>query len=295
VRWRPVVVLTILGAAAAGLLPARAVGPTQVPRIWALGDSITVGVSWPSASPGGYRAPLDQMLTNDGFAHVFVGTGTGNSSATLDARHQSHHDGHSGYRIDQARRDLDGVAGASSDAGGRWLTGVRGRAPLSPDVVLVHLGTNDILQRFDTRRFPTVDGRADLASRGQRTLFVADAVRRLSDLLLRIHALRPHALLVTATVVPIDAPVLAETVAAYAAAVRSLVGRLRARHLPVALVDLYSAFTDKAPPGARTAPGLLSTDNVHPSAAGYAVIARAFVAVLESRTLPVPAWSGGRP
>lgn len=305
VRARLVLVTTATIAAAAGLLPAAASAPspplplpTGAPvstnlRIWPLGDSITLGISSPQHSPGGYRTALDQILSQSHIGHRFLGMAQGNSSPTLDMNGQAHHDGHGGYRVDQIRLDLDGRAHGTSDLGGRWLT--HSGARVDPDVVLLHLGTNDILQRWDTRRFNTRDGRVNLAVGEQRHSFVADLTARLGDLLLRIHVLRPRAVIVVATVVPIDLPGYAETVADYAASTRVLVDRWRGRGLPLVLADAYSAFVAGAPPGAHVAPGLLSNDAVHPTAAGYAVLARTFAAVLEGRTLPVPASAGERP
>ena len=76
---------------------------------------------------------------------------------------------------------------------------------------------------------------------------------------------------------------------AYADSVRRLVVRLSAAHVPVALADAYSAFATGAHTGSRVAPGLLSNDGIHPTPAGYALLARVFATVLEGRTLPVPA------
>ena len=282
---------------AAGWFPATGSTATATSslRIWPLGDSITLGTSAPQNSPGGYRTPLDQILTQAAISHHFVGMSRDNSSPTLDVNDEAHHDGHGGYRIDQIRRDLDGVAHAWNDLGGRWLTRTGAAAAVNPDVVLIHLGTNDILQRWDTRRFVTRDGRVNLSVLAQRRTFVIDLTARLDDLLHRINALRPRAALVVATAVPIDLPGFAETVADYAASVRVLVERLRAQGLPVLLADAYSAFVTGAPPGAYVAPGLLSNDAVHPTPAGYAVLARTFADVLEGRTLPVPASRGKRP
>lgn len=291
-RPRIVLVVAVLGAAVAGLVPARAAnGPLQ---IWPLGDSITVGAS-AQPTPGGYRTSLDQLLTHAGVAHHFVGSWTANSSATLDLGDQAHHDGHGGYRIDQILADLDGVAHGSSDVGGHWLAGRRSGPTLAPDAVLVHLGTNDILQRWDTRRFPTRDRRADLGSAAQRAVFVADMTTRLADLVLRLHSLRPRALVVVATIVPIDLPSFGDTAAAYADSVRTLLARLAARHVPVVLADAYAAFVTAAPPGGRVAPGLLCTDGVHPGPAGYTLLARVFASALEGRTLPVSVSAGERP
>ena len=294
-RPRLIVAFACLGAVAAGLVPAHAaqhaagqrLGGATV-QIWPVGDSITMGAST-QPSPGGYRTSLDQMLTRAGIAHQFVGSWTANSSPTLDLEKENHHDGHGGYRVDQIRHDLDGNAHGPSDMGGYWLAGRRTAAALNPDVVLIHLGTNDIVQRWDPRPFPTRDGRADLTSTRQRLVFVSDLSARLGDLVTRVHTLRPHALIVLSTIVPIDLAAFADTTTAYADAVRRLAVRLNAAHVPVALADAYSAFASTAPPGSRVGPGLMSNDGIHPTPAGYALLARVFATVLQGRTLPVPA------
>ena len=292
-RYRLLLAAGAVGAVTAGFVPAHAVGG-QTLVIWPLGDSITLGASSQPA-PGGYRTSLDQMLTHAGVTHRFVGSWTANSSPTLDLEAENRHDGHGGYRVDQIRRDLDGVAHGSTDVGGYWLRGRHGNTALAPDAVLVHLGTNDILQRWDPRRFPTRDHRADLSVKRQRDVFVSDLTARLGDLLARIHALRPHALLVVSTVVPIDKAGFGEAVATYADEVRALTLSLQSRHVPVVLADAYAAFASTAPPGSRVGPGLMCDDGVHPSPAGYAVLARVFATVLEGRNLPVPVSSGARP
>ncbi|MER7507066.1 SGNH/GDSL hydrolase family protein [Streptomyces lavendulae] len=84
-----------------------------------LGDSITAGVG--SSTGGGYRLPLWQELAGRGMQVDFVGSERGGGFEDPD------HEGHSGYMIDQIRARIDG-----------WL----GQA--QPDVVLLHLGINDL-------------------------------------------------------------------------------------------------------------------------------------------------------
>jgi lysophospholipase L1-like esterase len=95
-------------------------------RIMPVGDSITYGV--PVA--GGYRAPLYQLFTNAGYPIDFVGTQTGNGSASLP---DPEHEGYSGWRISQ----VDGVILNSFNA-----------VP-APDFILLLLGTNDYGQNDD--------------------------------------------------------------------------------------------------------------------------------------------------
>lgn len=265
-----------------GGAPGRAGSPSAPLRVWPLGDSITLGASWPNPAPGGYRTALDQVLARDGVAHKFVGTSALNSSPSLDVDGQAWHDGHGGYRIDQAMADLDGEAHGPTDDGGHWLTGVRARRGLSPDVVLIHLGTNDIVQTWDTRRFPTRDGRADLANARQRAQFVADMTQRLAALIARVHTLRPQCRIILATIVPLAIPKFTSVVSAYAVSVRRLVAQLRARRILAALADIYAAFTVPGAPGQPIGPGLISYDNIHPTAAGYALMARTFANAIES-------------
>src|SRR3954451_18177222 len=123
-----------------------------------------------------------------------------NPSVTLTANGQDHHDGHNGYRIDQVAADLDGVAGGSDDLGGHWLTGTAARPPLYPDVVLVHLGTNDLLQRFDPTDVFDDDEPLDEAPERQR--FVSSAVNRLDGLIIKLLRLRPGATVFVATIIP---------------------------------------------------------------------------------------------
>jgi lysophospholipase L1-like esterase len=91
----------------------------DVIKIMPLGDSITAG-----DLDGGYRRLLYDLLTQDGIRFAFVGSLTG--GRVPDARHE----GHSGWRIDQIE---DGIAGG-------WLEAYK------PDLVLLHIGTNDIWQ-----------------------------------------------------------------------------------------------------------------------------------------------------
>jgi lysophospholipase L1-like esterase len=180
-----------------------------------LGDSITDGFT----GPGGYRVELARR-----FAVDFVGSRS-NGPVGLD---DHDHEGHSGYRIDQ----LD--AGIVS-----WIR----RA--NPRTVLLHAGTNDLVQDHD----------------------VASAPARLASLVARIHALAPLAEVFVAQIVPIpDDAVLEARVRAFNAALPGVISGPRTH-----LVDMHTGFT---------AADL--DDGVHPNAAGYAKMASRWAAALES-------------
>lgn len=96
-------------------------------RILPLGDSITFG----SSVAGGYRNKLYQLLTTAGYNVDYVGVQNGNGVATLP---DSDHQGIGGWRIDQVDADIP-----------KWLGVVA-----DPDVILLHIGTNDFGQNLDT-------------------------------------------------------------------------------------------------------------------------------------------------
>jgi lysophospholipase L1-like esterase len=98
-------------------------------RIMPLGDSITEGTQ----VPGGYRIGLWQRLSTAGYRVDFVGTQFNGPAALGDHDHE----GHPGWRIDQIDATIAG-----------WL-----RAS-TPRTVLLHIGTNDVLQNYNLARAP---------------------------------------------------------------------------------------------------------------------------------------------
>ncbi|MGE0312173.1 MAG: GDSL-type esterase/lipase family protein [Lautropia sp.] len=108
------------------------------PRILPLGDSITQGVEAfdgtqdlpADAVKIGYRKRLQELLTAGGYPADFVGSqSNGAGAGIVDASHE----GHSGFRTDE----ID--AGTTA-----WL------AIAKPDIVLLHVGTNDVNQAVNT-------------------------------------------------------------------------------------------------------------------------------------------------
>ncbi|WP_413798282.1 SGNH/GDSL hydrolase family protein [Streptomyces iranensis] len=142
-----------------------------------LGDSITDGHN---AYPGGYRVALRQRLAEDGHAVDFVGS-LANGPVELGTRH---HEGHSGWRIDQ----LDAHIRA-------WLR------HSVPRTVLLLIGTNDMNQNYDTAQAPT----------------------RLARLIDQIQETRPACEVFVATVPPQSNPTRERRVKAYNAALPEVV------------------------------------------------------------------------
>ncbi|MFD0568160.1 SGNH/GDSL hydrolase family protein [Kitasatospora gansuensis] len=99
--------------------------PPQTLRVLTLGDSITEGAG--SRTGVGYRLPLAQLAAGQARYGVdFVGSRQIGAMADPDT------EGHSGYMIDDIRSGVDG-----------WLATAR------PDVVLLHIGINDLNRGVD--------------------------------------------------------------------------------------------------------------------------------------------------
>src|SRR5689334_447850 len=121
------VALTAIGfATSAGPASAESNGGV---RVMPLGDSITDGIQ----TPGGYRIGLWQRMAAGGFRVDFVGTQF-NGPASLG---DHDHEGHPGWRIDQIDANIVG-----------WLRAT------TPHTVLLHIGTNDVLQNFNLSTAP---------------------------------------------------------------------------------------------------------------------------------------------
>ena len=280
-------------AVAGGLVtpPAAGAGPL---RVYPLGDSITYGTTWryprpvtvpnvppaspvdpnrepvyPLTSPGGYRLPLSALLTASGVAHEYVGTNRGNPphKSVTDPKLISHN-GHPGYYIHHSAAALDGVpvAPPSPSLGGYWLTGTATRAPITPDVTIVHLGTNDIYNKYD----PLVPYAANYRDPAQRAVFVEHAGDRLRALVDKVQALRPGSAIVLSTLLPLALAEYDVVVKEFNAEVRQIAAEEAGQR--VVLADPWPLFAADTPAGIVVVPGLFA-DGAHPTAAGYALLA----------------------
>jgi lysophospholipase L1-like esterase len=265
-------VLTAGGAAHAGPAPSGASGspgsggPASAVSILPLGDSITYGESAPEANtPGGYRGYLAQDLASAGLTWAFVGTSADNPPLGADPG-RYHHEGHSGYRVDQVATDLDGPDPVA--AGGYWLTGTGSRGPVRPEVVVLHIGTNDVSQAYDPAgRYP---GGYDEADPAQRAEFVDHLARRLQDLIAKLERLDPGARIVLCTIAPMGTAQPDPTAHSYDDAIRfRVVPWEQARGVRITLADVEAAFLS-GPGGYHE---YIGPDGVHLTPLGYSTMA----------------------
>ncbi|MDO3684936.1 RICIN domain-containing protein [Micromonospora sp. C28ISP2-4] len=229
-----------LAVLAAGVLTAA--GPAAAEsnggtRVMPLGDSITEGTQ----VPGGYRIGLWQRLAGGGYRVDLVGSqfnGPGNLG-------DHDHEGHPGWRIDQIDANITG-----------WLNAYQ------PRTVLLHIGTNDILQNYN----------------------VSTAPNRLSSLIDRITGTAPNADVFVAQIIPLANSGQAAAVRTFNAALPGIVQSKVNAGKRVHLVDQYSALT--------TADLI---DGIHPTATGYDKMAAVWYRALQSvsGSIGTPGSSGG--
>jgi lysophospholipase L1-like esterase len=240
-RWLPLAALSAALAVTglgAGATPAMAESNGGV-RVMPLGDSITEGTQ----VPGGYRIGLWQRLAQGGYRIDFVGSqvnGPGNLG-------DHDHEGHPGWRIDQIDANING-----------WLSRT------TPRTVLLHIGTNDILQNYN----------------------VSSAPNRLSTLIDKITNVAPNADVFVATIIPLSNANQEAAGRNFNAAVPGIVQSKANAGKRVHLVDMHAALTTRD-----------LIDGIHPTANGYDKMAATWYAALQkvpgsisntTPTTPVP-------
>lgn len=118
------------------------------PKIMPLGDSITmgmhgVGADWNTNKSlrGGYRAKLYELLSANGTTFNFVGGGIVDGRETLPDKD---HEGHGGWCITGGGGTCYGDSDSTSGGNGGISHHVAGWLnQYQPDVILLHIGTND--------------------------------------------------------------------------------------------------------------------------------------------------------
>jgi lysophospholipase L1-like esterase len=227
-RWIIGAVLTA-GLTLAGTLTQNGIAAAESNggvRVMPLGDSITEGTQ----VPGGYRIGLWQRLSGAGYRVDFVGTQFNGPAALGDHDHE----GHPGWRIDQIDANIAG-----------WL------ATTNPRTVLLHLGTNDVLQNYNLSSAPS----------------------RLSTLVDHITAAVPTADVFVATIIPLTSAGQETAARTFNAALPGIVQSKANAGKRVHLVDMHAALT--------TADLI---DGIHPTAAGYDKMAATWYTALRSVT-----------
>jgi lysophospholipase L1-like esterase len=181
-------------------------------KIMPLGDSITDGFT----VAGAYRIKLWSNIINNGYAADFVGS-LSNGPASLGDKN---HEGHSGWRIDQIDTNINA-----------WMDTYK------PQIVLLHIGTNDIAQNYN----------------------LANAPNRVGALIDKICAKLPAGgKLYVAKIIPLSTADWNQKVNSFNLQVAGIVQTKANQGKPVYNVDMYSALTTAD-----------LADGVHPNLTGY--------------------------
>jgi lysophospholipase L1-like esterase len=178
-------------------------------KIMPLGDSITFG--WPDRSYGGYQHFLWTLLTNDGYTIEFVGS------------QRRGNEGHPGWTIAQIKKGIDSNG---------WLE------TYQPDIILLHIGTNDI------RQGKTASAPGNLSA-------------LLDDILMRL----PRAQVIVAQIIPFRRGSDPDHQSYNA----SIPGIVTSKGPRVSMVDMQSILSKSD-----------YADDIHPNADGYDKMARAW-------------------
>lgn len=193
-------------------------------KIMPLGDSITYGVG--SSTGGGYRFPLWDDLRMRGLPIDFVG-----SVQTGPASFDRENEGLPGWKINQIAAKVV-----------NWLLTYR------PNIVLLHIGTNDIFKNDNPAQAPA----------------------RLSRLLDLITTTLPRATVIVAQIIPLTRSArLNEEVVAYNASIPRIVQIDVAHGKHVQYVDMYHAV-----------PPSMLPDQIHPNDTGYLLMANVWLRAL---------------
>ena len=230
----------ILAVAAAFCLSVQG-APTL--RVMPLGDSITNGTG--SNDTAGYRGFLWTFLKNAGYDVDFVGSATSNPGtvAGMDVEHE----GHGGWRID--------------DTIGHDGRGIYEMLPVwcgtfeAPNVILLHLGTND--------------SGNDALTNMARTVALLD----------RIHQFEPSAHVIASTIMWRTATANYARIQNYNSYLTNVVQQQQAKGQRISILDMHAAVPgdDRLEAGQPT----YFDDGLHPNAAGYELMANAWLGAIQ--------------
>ncbi len=212
-------------------------------KVMPIGDSITLGKN---DGLGGYRRVLYEWLLSGGYRITYVGKQNlvCHGPATCSDGSIPWHEGYGSFRTDMI---LNGGTAEKEVAPPLTTT----LANFKPDIVLLMLGTNDIIQNYQL-----------------------DALEaRLEKIIETIYAANRKTMIVVASIAPINTPKWAEKesrVVSYNTALAALVKKQAALGHKIAFADVHASLVERG----------LSGDGVHPGNQGYAQMAQVFYRVL---------------
>jgi lysophospholipase L1-like esterase len=245
-RHRLSAILAALLVAATVAVARPALSATAPVKIMPLGDSITAG-------PGCWRAMLWNQLQTTGYTNIdFVGTQSDGGGCNPGYSYDWDHEGHGGYSATMIADDnfLPG-----------WLSAT------NPDVVLVHLGTNDMWGHYIT---------------------LDQKLTAFTTLVGQMRANNPRMKIIVAQIIPMSASACSTCpadIVEFNNALPAWAAGLTTAQSPITLVDQWTGFNADTD----------TVDGVHPTNAGFQKMANrwypAVVQALGGTPSPQPSTS----
>ncbi len=209
--------------------------PRSPMHILPLGDSITQAFG----NNRSYRYYLWVKLINAGINFKFIGSMHSNFGGNpIWPPYRGHffdntHEGHAGWRTDQI---LDGFTGHDSERLMTWLQGY------TPDVVLLHLGTNDAYQDKDN----------------------SSTENNLKQIIFELRIRNPNVIILLAKLIPTGFPRVNPLIDALNVAIDDIAREMDTPASPVIVVDQHAGFDPKTD----------TYDGIHPNKLGEKKMAK---------------------
>lgn len=227
-------------------------------KIMCLGNSITQG----NLEHPGYKYRLWQKLVDAGVDFEFVGSHDVNNGGTPAVKGEvrngkvftNRNEGHWGWRTDEILNGEDG--GSSTNNLSVWLQSY------TPDIVLMHLGTNDVFQQQS----------------------ISSTLDELRTVAAQLRSKNPNVVILMAKLIPaydqVAGPDIAASIEELNTYLPSLAEELHTTASPVVLVDQYTNFN--ATTGADT------WDGIHPNGSGEEKMATIWYNAMQPYITPLP-------
>jgi acyl-CoA thioesterase I len=199
-------------------------------KIMPLGDSIIQG----NKTHVSYRRSLWKLIQSQRYAVDFVGSLRTQQDGEAPVKDfDLDHEGHWGWRVDEILAQLDGWAKA-----------------MKPDIVLIHLGTNDIAQQQDLK----------------------ETVAELKQVITKLRGVNPKVKVLMAQIIPLLGS--EARCKEFNGQLQVLARQITTQESPVVVVDQFTGFRAEA--------GKDTYDGAHPNRIGEQKMAQRWLSALKS-------------
>jgi lysophospholipase L1-like esterase len=212
-------------------------------KIMPLGDSITFGVG--DEPNGGYRGPLFATIVAAGQKVTFTGSQQNGPTTVSGQTFPKHHEGHSGWGISEVNPNSGGSLGLATVIPNPGFSSASGGVP---EIILLHIGTND-----------------------SGTYSAAQMQSDLKGFLDKLSTNAPNALIVLAQIIPLGYAPDNAVIKAYNQALPGIVQERAAAGKHIMLVDMNTGFSTTT---------MYATDKIHPNTTGYKTMADRWYAAI---------------